>query len=114
MSRILDVPQSGKRGTVVSVKTRYGQIQRQYVQPRDPKTPAQMTIRSNLARVFARWRALTDEQRSAWTVRGGDVETRRRLRRKTFLTGCQFSKRFAPENIRTAPPCVAGLTWQST
>ena len=90
MSRVLDVPQSGKRGTVVSVNTRYGQIQRQYVKPKDPKTPAQMIIRSNLARVSARWRTLTDEQRNAWTAGGGDVETQRRLGRKAFLTGCQF------------------------
>jgi hypothetical protein len=90
MSQISDVPQSGKRGTTVSVRTRYGQIQRQYVKPRDPRSPAQMSIRSNLARISARWRTLTDEQRSAWTAAGRDVETQRRLGRSTYLTGCQF------------------------
>jgi hypothetical protein len=90
MSRILDVPQSGKIGTLVSVNTRFGQIRRQYVVPKDPKTPAQMKIRSNLGRVAARWRTLTDEQRSAWTAAGRDAETRRRLGKRAFLTGCQF------------------------
>jgi hypothetical protein len=90
MAKKLDVPQAGKLGTTVNVKSRYGQILRQYVKPRDPKTPAQMTIRSNLGRVAARWRVLTDEQRSAWTAGGRDAETQRRLGRSTFLTGCQF------------------------
>ena len=90
MAKKLDVPQSGKLGTTVNVNTRYGQIQRQYVKPIDPKTPAQMTIRSNLGHVASRWRALTEEQRLAWTVGGRDAETQRRLGRSTFLTGCQF------------------------
>ena len=82
MAKKLDVPQSGKVGTTVNVNTRFGQVQRQYVKPRDPKTPAQMMIRSNLARVSARWRALTEEQRLAWTAGGRDAETRRRLGRQ--------------------------------
>lgn len=90
MAKKLDVPQTGKIGTTVNVHTRYGQIQRQYVTARDPKTPAQMTIRSNLARVSSRWRAITEEQRQAWTAGGRDVESRRRLGRSSFLTGCQF------------------------
>jgi hypothetical protein len=90
MAKKLDVPQSGKVGTTVNVNTRYGQIQRQYVKPRDPKTPAQMMIRSNLARVSARWRVLTEEQRQAWTAGGRDAETQRRLGRSTYLTGSQF------------------------
>ena len=90
MGKKLDVPQSGKVGTVVNVKTRFGQVQRAYVKPKDPKTPAQMTIRSNLARVSARWRAITEEQRQAWTAKGRDAETKRRLGRKTYLTGSQL------------------------
>jgi hypothetical protein len=90
MAKKLDVPQTGKIGTTVNVKTRYGQIQRQYVIPKDPKTSAQLTIRSNLARVSARWRAITEKQRQAWTAGGQDAETRSRLGRSSFLTGCQF------------------------
>jgi hypothetical protein len=90
MGKKLDVPQSGKVGVTVNVATRFGQVQRQYVKPKDPKTPAQMVIRSNLARVSARWRTLTEEQRVAWTAGGRDTDTRLRLGRSTFLTGCQF------------------------
>jgi hypothetical protein len=75
---------------MVSVQTRFGLVRRQYVKPRDPKSTAQMIIRSNLGRISARWRILTEEQRSAWTAGGRDAETQRRLGRSTFLTGCQF------------------------
>ena len=90
MSKKLDVPQSGKVGTVVNMATRFGQVQRQYVKPKDPKTPAQMTVRANLARVSARWRVITEEQRQAWTAGGRDTETQRRLGRSSYLTGSQF------------------------
>jgi hypothetical protein len=90
MAKKLDVPQSGKVGTTISVVTRYGQTERQYVKPRDPKTQAQMAIRSNLGRVSARWRALTEEQRRAWTLAAQDAHTRPRLGKSFRLTGCQL------------------------
>lgn len=90
MAKKLDVPQSGKVGTVVNMATRFGQVQRQYVKPKDPKTTAQMTVRSNLARVSARWRVITEKQRQAWTAGGRDAETQRRLGRSSYLTGSQF------------------------
>ena len=82
--------QSGKRGTIVSLHTRYGQIQRQYVKPQNPKTLAQMRIRANLARFAAGWRGLTEEQRVAWTGTARNGRTRRRLGHSTYLTGCQL------------------------
>ena len=90
MAKKLDVPQSGKVGVTVNVATRYGQIQRQYVKPRDPKTAAQMNIRSNLARISARWRALTEEQRGAWMLAAQDAHSRPRLGKSARLTGCQL------------------------
>ena len=90
MGRKVDVPQSGKVGTTVNVATRYGQIERQYVVPKDPKTPAQLRIRSNLGHIAARWRQLEEAQRQAWMLSGQDSKTRHRLGRSTRLTGCQF------------------------
>ena len=90
MSIKLDVPQSGKIGPTVNVKTRYGKIQRQYVIPKDPKTPAQMRIRSNLGHISPRWRELKQEQRDAWSIAGQDAETRRRLGRSTPLNGFNY------------------------
>ena len=90
MAKKLDVPQSGKVGTTISVATRYGQTERQYVKPRDPKTQAQMRIRANLGRVAARWRTLTEEQRRAWTLAAQDARSRPRLGESARLTGCQL------------------------
>jgi hypothetical protein len=90
MSIKLDVPQSGKVGNVVNLRTRYGQVQRQYTIPKDPKTPAQLRIRANLGHVAPRWRELTQEQRNAWTLAGQDDETRHRLGRSAPLNGFNF------------------------
>ena len=90
MSIKLDVPQSGKVGSTVNLKTRYGQIQRAYTIPKDPKTPAQMRIRSNLGHIAPHWRELEQEQRDAWTLSGRDAETVRRLGRSVPLKGFYF------------------------
>jgi len=116
MAKKLDVPQSGKSGTVVNMATRFGQVQRQYVKPKDPKTPAQMTVRSNLARVSARWRAITEQQRQAWTAGGRDTETQRRLGRSSYLTGSQFFNKINCSLVAIGleqlddPPEVPGFT----
>ena len=68
--KIRDIPQSGKMGNSVSVRTRYGQSRRRLVIPKDPKTPAQLRSRARLGHVAPRWRGLIDEQRSAWTGGG--------------------------------------------
>jgi hypothetical protein len=88
--KALTVPQTGKQGPTVAVKTRYGQVLRQYVKPKDPHSPAQMRIRSNLGRVAARWRVLTPEQRQAWALAAADAKSRPRLGKSASLTGCQF------------------------
>ncbi len=88
--RELTTPQSGKQGTSVSYKSRHGQIRRQHVKPKNPRTPAQMRIRSNLGRTSARWRVLTDEQRAAWSRAARETRTRRRMGQATYLTGSQL------------------------
>ena len=66
--RILDIPQSGKCGTFVSVRTRYGQIRRRYAVPRKSPSEAQIRIRAAFARVVALWRLLSADQRAAWAA----------------------------------------------
>jgi hypothetical protein len=88
--KILDVPQSGKWGNSVSVRTRYGQSRRPLVIPKDPKTPAQLRSRSTLGQIAPCWRGLTDEQRIAWTEGGRKLHSRPRLGQSGPLTGCQF------------------------
>jgi hypothetical protein len=64
--KISSIPKSGRKGSVVYLNTRYGKVARQYVRPRDPRTPEQQRKRSNLVAVCNRWRTLTPEQRAAW------------------------------------------------
>jgi hypothetical protein len=88
--RTLTVPQSGKKGTTVSVLTRYGQVEREFVVPKDPRTSDQLRIRSNLGRIASRWRYLTPQQRIAWTLAAREVWSEPRLGKSGRLTGCQL------------------------
>jgi hypothetical protein len=88
--KILDIPQKGKFGNSVSVRTRYGQSRRPLVIPIDPQTPAQLRMRAILEHVTCRWRGLTDEQREAWTARGRETESCPSLGQSGPLTGLQL------------------------
>jgi hypothetical protein len=88
--KISDAPQSGKLRTFISVRSRRGQFQRRYVVPKDPRSPAQLGVRSRFGRVSARWRVLTDEQRAAWIAAASEVASRSRLGKSGPLTGCQL------------------------
>ena len=90
LMKIIDVPQSGRLGTFISFRNRYGQFRRRYVVPKDPRSPAQMGVRSRFGRVSARWRVITDEQRAAWTAAAREIASRSRLGKSGPLTGCQL------------------------
>jgi hypothetical protein len=85
--KILDIPQSGKAGTYVSVRTRYGQVRRRYAIPTDRRSSAQLRIRSAFGRVVSRWRGLTDDQRAVWAVAAQDVYSGTRLGQSGRLSG---------------------------
>jgi hypothetical protein len=85
--RILDIPQTGKLGTTVSVRTRYGQIRRRYAVPRKAPSEAQLRIRESFGRVRFLWRVLTDEQRAAWTTPAQDVSSQPSLGQSGRLSG---------------------------
>jgi hypothetical protein len=68
--KILDVPQSGKKGLDVSTNGRYGQVRRTLVIPTNPHTASQMTVRANLSAVAKCWRTLTENRRQAWNSTG--------------------------------------------
>ena len=85
--KIIDVPQSGRLGTFVSYKTRYGQFRRPYVIPSDPKTPAQLRHRRNMGHAAAHWRTLTDIQRAAWIAFAAQLHSRSLLGKSGTLAG---------------------------
>jgi hypothetical protein len=90
MAKVSKNPASGKQGTTVSYKTRYGQIERDKGAPANPRTNAQVRARTSLGRSSARWRTLTDQQRSVWTNGGSEVKSEPRMGQSGHLTGCQF------------------------
>jgi hypothetical protein len=88
--KILDIPQSGKSGTSVSVQGRYGQFRRKLVVPKDPRTNNQVRVRSAMSRFSAWWNRLTDDERRLWNGRGSETHSEPRLGRSGRLTGQQF------------------------
>jgi hypothetical protein len=88
--KIKDVPQSGHLGTFITFKNRFGQFRRPYVVPANPRTPAQVRVRSQFGRASARWRTLTEEQRAAWTTFASQNKSRARLGQSGALTGLQL------------------------
>jgi hypothetical protein len=90
MSKIISAPQSGRVGPVVYVNSRYGQLVRQYVPPRNPKSPQQQLNRSNFGQVSSRWRALAPAQRIAWCIAAADSYTISRTGRRVALNGYNY------------------------
>ena len=88
--KILDIPQSGKRGLNVSQDGQFGQISRTVAKVSNPRTPSQMAVRDNLSRVAARWRALQETQRAAWMAAAEDVKSNPRLNQSGSLSGFQL------------------------
>jgi hypothetical protein len=108
--KILDIPQSGKRGLYVSQGGRYGQISRALVIPSNPRTASQTSVRAILTRVAMRWRSIQEAQRAAWTAAASGVSSISRLGQSGPLTGQQlFNKinctlaQFGQEQV-DAPP----------
>jgi len=66
--KISSIPKSGRKGSVVYLKTRHRNVVRSYVRPRDPRTPEQLANRSNFGAVSRRWGTLTAEQLAAWRI----------------------------------------------
>ena len=88
--KILDIPQSGKRGLYVSQKSRNGLVSRALVIPTQPQTDAQLRIRSFLRSVASQWRGLTQAQRDAWTAEASAHRSKTRLGQSGTLTGFQL------------------------
>jgi len=85
--KILDIPQSGKRGLNVSQNGAFGQISRTAGRVANPRTPSQMAVRDTMSRVAARWRALTEAQRVAWIVAAKSAMSNPRLNQSGSLSG---------------------------
>jgi hypothetical protein len=115
--KILDIPQSGKRGLNVSQKSRNGLVSRALVIPTQPETDAQLRIRSYLRSVASQWRGLTQTQRDTWTAEASAHQSKSRLGQSGALTGFQLyakincSRLNIGDDVVQAPPAepVFGL-----
>jgi hypothetical protein len=70
--KIKSIPKRGRKGSVIYSETRHGKVARQYVRPRDPRTPDQLASRSNFGVVSRRWRTLSPAHWDAWRVAAGN------------------------------------------
>jgi hypothetical protein len=88
--KILDIPQSGKRGLNVSQNSAFGQVSRTLAIPSNPRSSAQMSVRANLSQVAARWRSLQEAQRVAWVAAAKEAKSNTRLGQNGPLSGFLF------------------------
>jgi hypothetical protein len=90
MAKVSKNPASGTQGNTVSYNTPYGQAEREKAVVANPRSNAQVRVRSTLSRFAARWRTLTDQQRATWITSGLGVHSEPRLGQSGHLTGCQL------------------------
>ena len=68
MAKVIGPPISGRVGDKVYVNSRFGQIVRPYVPPRNPKSEAQQANRQAFGALASQWRGLAPEARFAWAA----------------------------------------------
>jgi hypothetical protein len=97
--KILDIPQSGKRGVTVSLGGRYGQVSRALVIPGNPQTEDQLLIRNFLSNAASLWRQISEAQRLAWIAAAEAVQSRPTLGQSGPLTGMQLFAKINCSNL---------------
>ena len=80
--------QSGKHGNSVSLDGHYGQVERDFVVSKNPRTVAQVRVRSSFIRASARWRKITEPQRQGWWASARECRSEPNLGQSGTLTGC--------------------------
>jgi hypothetical protein len=78
--KVLDIPSSGKRGTVVAYQSRFGLCHRALVVPANTQTPARQHMRRAFGNFARAWGGLlTQAQRDLWDQAGPKVQSATRL-----------------------------------
>ena len=85
--KVLDIPKLGKCGGTVWQRNRYCQYSYPAFIPYNPRTPAQVAVRTDFGAVSARWRALTEDQRIIWCKVARTKKSKPRLCQCGPLTG---------------------------
>jgi hypothetical protein len=74
--KVLDIPSSGKRGTIVAFQSRYGQCERAFTPSTKARTDAQICSQLKFGKASAGWDYLNDDQRAAWRAYAKQVHSR--------------------------------------
>jgi hypothetical protein len=82
-----DIPKSGKAGKVIVSHNHYGQYERAYVCPKDPRTPKQLSWRKAWGKASKAWGKLTEPQRQVWCEAAKGVRSRPWMGKSRPLTG---------------------------
>ena len=104
--KILDIPQSGKRGLNVSQNGRFGEISRALAIPGNPQTLSQRTVRAHLTICAQNWAKLTEVQRAAWTAAAKTQNAKSRCGTTGALTGSNLFTKVNAVNLEVGNSVV--------
>ena len=99
--KVLDIPSSGKRGTIVAYLSPFGLCHRALIVPANTQTPARQHMRrafGNFARAWSR--VLTQAQRDRWNAAGPKVLSAKRLESGPLTGQLHF------QGINSARSCI--------
>ena len=97
--KMQSIPKRGRKGSVIYSETRHGKVAREYVPPRNPRTPEQQGHRDNVRAVTSRWSSLTQDQRGAWCSATANKVLVNEAGRRVHLNGYHL---FVSLNVRRA------------
>jgi hypothetical protein len=99
--KVLDIPSSGKRGTVVAYLSPFGLCHRALIVPANTQTPARQHMRRAFGNFARAWgRMLTQAQRDRWNAAGPKVQSAKRLQSGPLTGQLHF------QSINSARSCV--------
>jgi hypothetical protein len=97
--KISSIPKLGRKGSVIYSVTRHAKVAREYMPPRNPRTPEQQGHRTNVRTVSGRWSTLTQGQRAGWCISAANKYFVNEKGRRVRLNGYNF---FVSLNTRRA------------
>jgi hypothetical protein len=106
--KVHDVPKRGKAGRVIVSRNHYGQYERAYVCPKDPRTAKQLSWRKAWGKASRAWDKLTEPQRQAWNEAAKGVRSRPWMGKSFCLTGQAY---FVKANARRLYDGKGLLRW---